>query len=81
MTWSIFFLALCVIFTGGYACLLAYYGLGSILCRDPVWRTFSKQMLPGVTLALFFSLLATAGYLLADIHGYVTIWWPNVPAL
>ncbi len=81
MTWSIFFLVLCGLFTCGYSGLLAYYGLGSILCRDPVWRAFSREMLPGVVLALFVSLLVTAGYLLADILGYVTIWWPGVPAL
>lgn len=69
------------IFVCGYSGLLFYYGIGSLIARDLVWRTLSKQLLPGIVFALFMSLMVLAGQLLADIMGYYTIWWPNSPVL
>lgn len=79
MEWSVLFVLLQFIFVCGYSALLVYYGLGSVICPDPVWRAFSKQMLPGITLALMLSLLLVAVHQLSVVLGYTTIWWPNVP--
>lgn len=65
----------------GYNSLVLYYWLGSLLSRDLVWRAFSKEMLPGIVLAAFITLMMFAFWLLADLMGYTTIWWPNVPVL
>jgi hypothetical protein len=81
MTWDfLIFCFLCVAVVG-YNSLVVYYWLGSMLSRDLLWRTFSKEMLPGMVLAAFTSLMLFAFWMLADLMGYTTIWWPNVPVL
>lgn len=81
MTYSILLVVIEAIFVFGYTGLLAYYGLGSLLCRDPVWRAFSKDMLPGITLALTLSLCLAAFHSFAHLMGWTTIWWPASPQL
>lgn len=81
MTYSMLLVVIEAIFVFGYTGLFTYYGLGSLLCRDPVWRAFSKQMLPGITLALTLSLLLVAFHSFAHLMGWTTIWWPTSPQL
>lgn len=81
MSWSLVLVALEYILVGGYGILLLYYWMGSMLNPDPVWRAFSVKMLPGITLAWFFSLMFTAGHHLLVVLGYTTIWWNDVPVL
>lgn len=81
MSWSLLLVLLEFIFVCGYSLLLLYYWMGSMLCPDLVWRAFSVKMLPGIALALFFSLLFTAGHHLSVVLGHTTIWWNNVPVL
>lgn len=81
MSWSLLLVVLECSFVLFYGILLLYYWMGSMLCPDPVWRAFSVTMLPSIALALFFSLMFTAGHHLAVVLGYTTIWWNDVPVL
>lgn len=81
MTWDFLIFGFLCVAVVGYNSLVVYYWLGSILSRDLLWRTFSKEMLPGMVLAAFTSLMLFAFWMLADLMGYTTIWWPNVPVL
>lgn len=81
MSWSLLLVLLEFLFVVGYSSLLLYYWMGSMLCPDTLWREFSVKLLPGIALALFFSLLFTAGHHLLVALGYTTIWWNDVPVL
>lgn len=81
MTYSILLVMLECLFVFGYSGLLVYYGLGQYLAREERWRQLSREMLPGITLALMLSLMLMAYHFLAHLMGWTTIWWPNAPAI